>query len=468
MDDFNFLHSAINSTKNSNYFPSSSRLKEKVINVYFIGMESGKNLKRDLCPVENIKFEYYFFESIDDFLKKREKEDFFILVYDLPKINFKAKIDSLQTMGKMKIDYEVIVIHGDYSIQEITFGIKQGIYQFVEVPLKKREFSNLILEIALKKIICSKEKEVVKFDNYNFIGFIGKNRDLIEVYNSFEQNNGLKVALILGSRGIGKKKLTELLHFESKYRKGPFNHLNLNAIPKHLIDEKLFGDRKINKPGLLELSHEGTLSLENLKCLIISVQNKLRNYIKENNLKLNLFFISEEEIDNINEEMNLDLMELLKRNILKPKLLKNRRNDLPCFIKYFLKKFNRIHKKDLFFSSEAMDAFLRYDWPGNLTELENLIEKMTVVLEKEQVLLKDLPLNFLSHYREKTFAPYIEIGPAGLNLNGLIKNLERNLIEQALTKTNGNKNKASKLLSLNRTTLIEKMKKRGIGNKFPN
>ena len=372
----------------------------------------------------------------------------------------------------MKNDYEVIVIHRDHSIQEITFGIKEGIYQFVEVPLKDREFLDLILEVGFKKIAEYEEKKLGEFGNYNFKsnfkGVIGKNRDLIEVYNSFEKNNGLKVSLILGCRGIGKKKLTELLHFESEYKQGPFNHLNINVIPKHLIEEIMFGNGTINKQGLLELSQEGTLSLENFESLNPSIQNKLNNYIKKNNLKLNLFFISVEEIDNLEEKIISDFMKLFKKNILRPKLLKDRKEDLPYFIKYFLQKFNRIHRKYLSFGHESMDVLLKYDWPGNLTELENFIEKITVVLEKEQVSLKDLPLKYLSHYREKTFVPYVEIGPNGLNLNELIKNLEKNLIEQALIKTNGNKNKASKLLSLNRTTLIEKMKKRSIGNKFPN
>ena len=149
-------------------------------------------------------------------------------------------------------------------------------------------------------------------------------------------------------------------------------------------------------------------------------------------------------------------------------LLKNRREDLGKFINFFVEKYKKINRRYFFFSEDAIDALLNYDWPGNITELENLVEKLSVTFDKEKISLEDLPFDLIRNELPRKRIPYIDIGQEGFCLSEVIKEIEKSIIEQALIKTDGNKNQASKLLKINRTTLIEKMKKRNINNKFPN
>ena len=164
----------------------------------------------------------------------------------------------------------------------------------------------------------------------------------------------------------------------------------------------------------------------------------------------------------------MEIRRKIQDNIIRPSLLKDRQEDLQILINFFVEKYKRINQRYFYFSEDALEALLNYEWPGNITELENLIEKVAVIFDQEKILLEDLPLNLIRSEVPKKRTPYIDIDKDGFCLSETIKEIEKSIIEQALIKTDGNKNKASKLLKINRTTLIEKMKKRNIHKKFPN
>ncbi|MDC0254580.1 sigma 54-interacting transcriptional regulator [Bacteriovoracales bacterium] len=473
MDDFNFLHNSFNSETNPKFLLNKRSTKEnekRNINLFFIGEKKQRLEKRNFKIVGNWSLSYFHYDDVESFLEISLPNELLIIILDCPKKDFKNQINKLKTLIKSNMKLDLIVINRDYSIQEIAYGMKKGIYQFIEPSFKEKDFINLILGIISKKLKESEEKDYIKEENQKkkFNGVIGKDKFLIEHFKSIEGNCGVNYFLILGEKGVGKKKLVELLHNESTFFEGPISHLNINAVPKSILNETIFGNLSIKKRGIIQTSNKGSLCVDYFENIDLITQEKIDFYIRENKLDLNIFIISRDNQEEIMEKLCLEIREKLKNNIIRQSLLKNRREDLETFINFFVEKYKKINRRYFFFSEDALDSLLNYDWPGNITELENLIEKLSVTFDKDKILLEDLPFDLIRNELPRKRIPYIDIGQEGFCLSEVIKEIEKSIIEQALIKTDGNKNQASKLLKINRTTLIEKMKKRNIENKFPN
>ena len=471
MDDFNFLHNSFYSETNSKFLLNKRSIQEnekRNINLFFIGEKNQRFEKRNFKAAGNWRISYFYYHDVESFLEESLSNELSIIILDCPKKDYKNQINRLKNLFKSNIKLEIIVINREHSIQEIAYGMKKGVYQFIEESFKEKDFLNLILNIISKKIKESEEKRYLKEESKKFNGVIGKDRFLIEHFKSIEGNCGVNYFLILGKKGVGKKKLVELLHNESTFFEGPINHLNINAIPKNILNETIFGNLSIKKRGVVQSSNKGSLCVDYFENIDLETQEKIDSYARENRLDLNIFIISRDNQESIMEKLCLEIRQKLKNNIVKQTLLKNRREDLGSFINFFVEKYKKINRRYFFFSEDAIDALLNYDWPGNITELENLVEKLSVTFDKEKISLEDLPFDLIRNELPRKRIPYVDIEQEGFCLSEVIKEIEKSIIEQALIKTDGNKNQASKLLKINRTTLIEKMKKRNISNKFPN
>ena len=470
MDDFNFLHNSFNSETNSKFLLNNRSMKEnekRNINLFFIGEKNRSLEKFNFKIVGNWRLSCSQYDDVESFFEIRLSNELIIIILDCPKKDFKNQINKLKNLIKSNIKLELIVINRDYSIQEVTYGLKKGVYQFIESSFKEKDFINLVLGIISKKIKESEEKNYTKEDNKKFNGVIGRDKLLIQHFKSIEGNCGVNYYLILGEKGVGKKKLVELLHNESNFFEGPINHLNINAIPKNMLDETIFGNLSIKKRGIIQSSNKGSLCVDYFEKIDLLTQEKIDVYIRENRLDLNIFLISRNNQEKVTENLYVGIRKKLKNNIIRHSLLKNRREDLGTFINFFVEKYKKINRRYFYFSEDAHDALLNYDWPGNITELENLVEKLSVTFDKEKISLEDLPFDLIRNELPRKRIPYVDIEQEGFCLSEVIKEIEKSIIEQALIKTDGNKNQASKLLKINRTTLIEKMKKRNIKNKFP-
>ncbi|PMP61637.1 MAG: sigma-54-dependent Fis family transcriptional regulator [Hydrogenobaculum sp.] len=272
--------------------------------------------------------------------------------------------------------------------------------------------------------------------------------------------------LIEGETGTGKTLLAKYIHFLSPRRNKPFVKINCAAIPENLLESELFGYVKgaftgaiKDKVGKVELANEGTLFLDEIGDMPLSIQAKILNLIQEKEIE-RLGDNKTLKVDvRIIAATNKDMRQLIKNRLFREDLyyrlnvvnitlppLRDRKEDIPTLVRGFLEKFSEIHKKSVkSIRSEAIKLLLKYDYPGNVRELENIIEHAVIMTKSDYIDAPDLP-EFLAS-----------------NFDVFLENLtEKDLIVKTLKQTNGNKAEAAKILNMHRTTLWRKIKEYGI------
>ncbi|MCU4137664.1 MAG: DNA-binding transcriptional response regulator [Thermodesulfobacteria bacterium] len=297
--------------------------------------------------------------------------------------------------------------------------------------------------------------------------------------------------LILGESGTGKEVLAKYIHFCSK-RKGPFVTINCAAIPEELLEAELFGYEKgaftgaiKSKPGKFEIANKGTLFLDEIGDLSLKLQAKLLRVIQEkqverlgsdHSIKVDVRILAATNKDLEKEVQEGRFREDLffRLNVIPIKLppLRERKEDIPLLTQFFLKRIcEREGIEEKKFTSQAIKALLNYPWPGNIRELENFIERVIILSENNIIGVEDLSLSTLSsklQIRESLtedkdmlikYLSLPQISEDGIELNKLLKEIEVYYLKKALELSKGVKTKAAKLLGLNRTTFIEKLKK---------
>lgn len=289
--------------------------------------------------------------------------------------------------------------------------------------------------------------------------------------------------LILGESGTGKELIARAIHALSG-RRGHFVPVNCGAIPDNLLESELFGYEKgaftgavQSKPGRFVLADGGTILLDEIGDMSPHLQVKLLRVLQDRVVEpvggvksrpVNVRVIAATNVNlrqRVREgKFREDLFYRLQVVPVELPALRSRIEDIAVLTNYFSRKFSdQNDRQPLLFSDEAMEVFMRYSWPGNVRELENLIERLTILVEGNAVYPKDLPQHLLS-------APGVEpcvlgapdLPDAGIDFNRAVEEFENSLILQALQRTGGNKKAAAKLLELNRTTLVEKIKKKGL------
>lgn len=297
--------------------------------------------------------------------------------------------------------------------------------------------------------------------------------------------------LILGESGTGKEVLAKYIHFCSK-RKGPFVTINCAAIPEELLEAELFGYEKgaftgaiKSKPGKFEIANKGTLFLDEIGDLSLKLQAKLLRVIQEkqverlgsdHSIKVDVRILAATNKDLEKEVQEGRFREDLffRLNVIPIKLppLRERKEDIPLLTQFFLKRIcEREGIEEKKFTSQAIKALLNYPWPGNIRELENFVERVVILSENNIIGIEDLSLSTLSsklQIRESLtedkdmlikYLSLPQISEDGIELNKLLKEIEVYYLKKALELSKGVKTKAAKLLRLNRTTFIEKLKK---------
>ncbi|NWF52952.1 MAG: sigma-54-dependent Fis family transcriptional regulator [Nitrospirae bacterium] len=324
-----------------------------------------------------------------------------------------------------------------------------------------------------------------------FSGFIGNSPSIQKVYRMVERISETdSTVLIIGESGTGKELIAKIIHFNSERSQGPFVPLNCAAIPKDLLESELFGHEKgaftgalQTRVGRFELAHKGTLFLDEIGELDPSLQVKLLRVLQERefervggvktiNVDVRILAATNKDLEQATKDGKFREDLYYRINVIPLYIppLRERVEDIPLLIDYFADKFAKKRKREVLkFTPEAYEHLMLYSWPGNVRELENLLERLTILKTDSIVTLSDLPEKFhhISYHKtnrlsNEVHAINIGIPECGIDINSVVRNIERKLILEALGKTGGIKNRAAKILGLNRTTLIEKMKKMGI------
>ena len=299
--------------------------------------------------------------------------------------------------------------------------------------------------------------------------------------------------LIIGESGTGKELVARALHENSSRANRPLVVVNCGAIPSELLESELFGHVKgaftgatQNRQGRFELAHGGTILLDEVGELPLHLQVKLLRVLQTRQFE-SVGSSKTIEVDvRIIAATNRDLEEAVQKrefredlyyrlNVipLKVPTLRERKSDIPMLVSHFVLEFNKItgHSVEAP-SGQIMEALMAYDWPGNVRELENLMERLVILKGQGTVDLGDLPHRIFQKYADgrpqgtgalsEWEFPRMVLPNKGLDLKSIVAAFENHLVDQALARTSGNKNRASELLTMNRTTLVEKLRKRGM------
>lgn len=289
--------------------------------------------------------------------------------------------------------------------------------------------------------------------------------------------------LILGESGTGKELIARAIHELSGCR-GHFVPVNCGAIPDNLLESELFGHEKgsftgavSSKPGRFVLADGGTIFLDEIGEMSPHLQVKLLRVLQDKVVESVGGVKPRPVTVRVIAATNVNLAEQVKEGKFREDLfyrlqvvpitlpaLRERSEDIAPLVSYFSRRFaDQNDRRPLVFSDEVLQAFRKYQWPGNVRELENLIERLSILVDDNAVYVNDIPGHILQSAMFANGAlSGLELPEDGLDFNRVVEEFENSLILQALERTQGNKKAAARLLNLNRTTLVEKIKKKGL------
>ncbi len=408
-------------------------------------------------------------------------------VYDLVVTDLKMKkVDGLEVLKAVKnanSSTEVVLITAYGTISTAVQAIRDGAYDYVTKPFRHQE----ILKAAKKAIEKKMLKDRVRYlegeirDKYKFEGIVGNSNAILEVLKiTSHVCRTESTVLVTGESGTGKELIARAVHYNSPRKDGPFVVINCGALPENLQESELFGHVKgaftgaiRDKMGLFQQAQKGTVLLDEIGETLPSTQVKLLRFLQDGEIRPvggnKSIFVDTRIIAATNENLEKAVesgkfrKDLFYRiNVIRIHIppLRERREDIPLLVEYFLEKIlEKFKKGKRVFSEEAMYAFMNYDWPGNIRELQNMIERAVALSKSEIINVDELPLpvpveefaalsrNPLDDERKKSF------------IVTTLAEQEKNAIIEALNKYGGNQTKVSQVLGISTTTLWRKIKK---------
>jgi DNA-binding NtrC family response regulator len=421
--------------------------------------------------------------------------DLFLVDLRLPGI---GGIEVLKRVQAMNIVIPAIVMTGDPvygTIPTAVKAMKLGASNFITKPFV---LEKLLLDIrsALDNAKLRKENLSLKRQlkqRYDSQGLIGNSPEMMKVHGMIEKISDTDATILIqGESGTGKELIAKTIHYNSYRGQSPFIPFNCAAIPKDLLESELFGHERgaftgaiTTRIGRFERANGGTILLDEIGELHPSFQVKLLRVLQEREfervggsktIKVDVRILAATNKDLEKETKAGHFREDLfyRLNVIPMRIppLRERPEDVPVLADHFIHYFSKKRKREpIRFDQEVFNLFLKYPWPGNVREMENLIERLIILDEDNLITPRDLPQRFQEYLRQPAQEGYaVENAPGefkrevllpdrGINLNGLVEEMERTLISQAMQKAQGIKSKAADLLGLKRTTLLEKIKK---------
>lgn len=396
--------------------------------------------------------------------------------------------DGLELMGRLRSmhpNIQVIILTGHASIESAVEATRQGAFHFVTKPCNLDEIMTLVDRALSHSRLTFENKHLrsALHHKYQFENIIGTSDAITEVLSMIERvAQSDSTVLITGESGTGKELIAKALHFNSQRSQEPFIPINCGAIPAELLESELFGHIKgaftgaiANRTGRFELAEDGTLFLDEIGDMNPSLQVKLLRVLQERCFEpvgsTKTVQVNVRVIAATNADLELAVEEgrfredlFYRLNVIPIRIppLRERRTDIPVLLNHFMQQFNRTRNRQLTgIAPEAMAILCQYNWPGNIRELENLVERLSILKGHGMIEVHDLP----ERYRKvplQSDPSKVEIPDQGVDFNTAVDNYENALIMRALEKTGWNRNQAALLLKLNRTTLVEKIKKKGL------
>ena len=410
---------------------------------------------------------------------EREVPDVCLIDVRMPKM---SGIELITEMQKRDFESVAIVMSAYGTIDTAMEAMKAGAYDYITKPFKADEVLLTLLKVEereqLRRENAALRRELR--EGAQFEGIIAQSEAMKRIFRTVEKVSSYKsTVLIAGESGTGKELVARAIHSRSPRAEGPFVAVNCGAIPENLLESELFGHRRgaftdatSDKKGLFEEADDGSLFLDEIGELPVPLQVKLLRALQEETIRrlgdtkdtpVNVRIVAATVRDLRKDVENNRFREDLyyRINVLPVTLppLRDRREDIPLLIDYFIKRNNI--KLGTEVSSVAPDAkklLLDYSWPGNVRELENTIERAMVLAEEKVLSVEDLPER-VTESRD----PVRRILTSGeLSIKKTTRFLEEELIRRALKKTGGNRTNAAKILEISHRALLYKIKEFGL------
>ncbi len=417
-----------------------------------------------------------------------EKEQYDLLLCDI-KLGDISGIEVLRASKRNNPDTVVILISAFATTETAVEAMNEGAYDYVPKPFDKDELLVTIAK-ALELRTIEQEKQLLDDqlrENVHFGLLVGNSPAMAHIYKLIEQVARTRTnVLITGESGTGKELIALAIHRQSDRCDQPFVVINCGGIPETLMESELFGHKKgsftgatSDKKGLFEVADRGTIFLDEIGELSLPIQVKLLRAVQERVFKpvgsnedvsVDIRIISatnknlEKEV--IAGNFREDLFYRLNVIELKVPPLRERKADLRALAQHFLEKYSKEMGKEITkFSSYAIDLLKKYDFPGNIRELENLLER-SVALSTTNIILPDslaLSLHkrrWIEGFQDRRFD--LDDVSRGVALDTILEEIERAYLKKALDCSNGNKNKAADLLGISFRSLRYRLDKLGI------
>ncbi len=390
-------------------------------------------------------------------------------------------------------DLPVVMITAHGTVDTAVEALKLGAFDYLTKPFDKDDVRQVVAKALKTRALAQKEATTeAKPESGARFGIIGSSPGLTDLYAVLERvADSPTTVLITGESGTGKELVARALHEHSTRRATPFIKVNCAAIPKELIESELFGYERgaftgavSSKPGRFELANGGTLFLDEVGEIPVEMQVKLLRALQESEFE-RVGGIKTIRVDvRLVAATNRDLKKLIAANAFREDLfyrlnvvsirlpaLRERETDIPLLVQHFLAKFNeRLKKHVTGVEPDALEILSAYSWPGNIRELENVMERSVLFCDAERLRVEDLPVE-LRGASSNSVAPSSPDAPGmTLSAEGGLKEhvkvamsrLERDLVSRALKQTSGNVTHAARLLKISRKGLQLKMKELGL------
>ena len=424
--------------------------------------------------LSELGFEVQAAESAKQALEMLESGQFDIVLAEV-RMPGMSGLELLKTVRETYPDIDVVMMTGYGTVASAVQAMKQGAYDYLTKPLKVEDLQYVFQRLVEKQALEAENRllrEQVK-TRQGFANLIGTSPKMQKVYRLI-----LKVApkrhpvLIVGESGTGKELVARAIHTYSPWHMKPFVPVDCGALTPTLIESELFGHVRgaftgatQSRVGLLAAAQGGTVFLDEVAELPVDLQAKMLRALQEREIKP----IGSNERTRLDARViaatNQDLQTAVQRGNFRKELyfrldvvsikippLRERKSDIPALVHYFLERYGGGESRVAGISYEAMTRLMSYDWPGNVREVENCVQRALALGSGSVIQMKDLPSNLLHQVKDGTQDQE----------TATLKELERRAILQALEATHGDRLRAAKQLGIGKTTIYRKIKEYGI------
>jgi DNA-binding NtrC family response regulator len=395
-------------------------------------------------------------------------------------------LDGMALLKRLSVDYPdvpVVMITAHGSVENAVEAVKLGAFDYLEKPFEQEQIRQVVAKAINTYTLSRQNARPEEPSVRGRFRLVGQSPAIKQIYAVVEKvAHTPSTVLITGESGTGKELIARALHENSSRHGGPFIKINCAAIPKTLMESELFGYEKGAftgavgaKPGRFELAHGGTLFLDEIGEIPVEMQVKLLRVLQESEfervggiktIKVDVRLVTATNRDLLQDIAGGSFREDLyyRLNVVPIHIppLRERREDIPLLLEHFLAKFNdRLKKQIDGVSADAIARMVAYHWPGNIRELENMMERTMLFCERPEIQVSDLPPEIAG--LPAAAAPSSP-GTASLKeaVRAETERVERELIQKALDETGGNVTQAARKLKISRKSLQTKMKELGL------